>query len=152
MIDYALLKKELRQDEGVRLEAYRDSKGFWTIGVGHLLGDSPRMSSITEEECDALLSVDVWEAEAAARRIFPKFDEMNDVRQRAIVNMVFNRGEGRMRESSKITPAILKASESGRVEDWQAVRAAIEGSQWASQVKTRAEVLAGALADGIASA
>ncbi len=35
--DMDALKRELRRDEGERLMPYRDSLGYWTVGVGHLL-------------------------------------------------------------------------------------------------------------------
>lgn len=143
-MNYAKLKAELIRDEGKKLTAYKDSLGYWTIGVGHLLGSSPRMSTITDEECDALLTVDIAEAEAAARRLVPSFDALTDERQRALVNMVLNRGEQRMRDSSRIMPAILDAATTG---DWSKVPEAIAGSQWAGQVGRRAtrlgEMLAG---------
>jgi lysozyme len=148
MIDRDKLKADLRRDEGVRFDAYKDTNNFWTIGVGHLLGSSPRMSDITPEECDALLDVDINEAEHEARDIFPRFDEMSEPRQRAIVNMVFNRGPKRVRDSSTITPAILKASESGSVEDWAAITAAIAASPWAKQVGDRATRIGNVLANG----
>lgn len=141
-MDHAKLRQELTRDEGRHLTAYRDSLGFWTIGVGHLLGDSPRMSTITEEECDALLNVDIAEAEAAARRLLPEFDRISDPQQRAFVNMVLNRGEDRVRNSSRIFPAILAASEQRTPEAWAKVRQAMSGTQWAGQVGKRADRLA----------
>ena len=135
----AALKRELERDEGKRLIAYKDSLGFWTIGVGHLLGGSPRMSTLTDDECEALLEWDIAKATDAARRLVPAFGTLSDERQRALVNMTFNRGEQRMRDSTKILPAILAASSGG---DWALVREAFAGSQWASQVGPRAARLA----------
>jgi lysozyme len=138
-VNYDLLRKEIQRDEGVKLVCYKDSLGFWTIGCGHLLGGSPRMSNITEDEMLALLTWDLQTAEAGARRLVPGFDALTDEQQRALVNMTFNRGEQRMRDSSKILPAILAASNGG---DWHEVRGAIAGSQWASQVGERATRIA----------
>ncbi len=59
----------IQEFEGVRLEAYRDSAGLWTIGCGHLLDDQDRDWSgltCTPEELDAYLRADLreaWEAE-----------------------------------------------------------------------------------------
>ena len=141
------LRADLIRDEGMRLSAYKDSEGYWTIGVGHLLGRSPRMSAITEEECNALLDVDIAEAENLARSVVPRFDDLSEPRQLALVNMAFNRG-GHLRSSQWIVPAIRKASESNSPEDWTAVREAIKVSQWAKQVGSRATRLGDVFAGG----
>ncbi len=54
--------------EGVRLHAYRDSEGYPTIGIGHLIvsGDGFSMKSvITQEQCDALFAEDIKKYENA---------------------------------------------------------------------------------------
>lgn len=49
--------------EGRRLEAYRDSAGIWTIGVGHTAAAGPPVVvpglTITAQACDALFARDV---------------------------------------------------------------------------------------------
>ncbi len=147
------LRAELSRDEGRALSAYRDSAGYFTIGVGHLLGSSPRMSTITDEECDALLDVDIAEATAIVRRVFgdglaPLWDDPEGVRLRALVNMAFNRGEGGMIRSTTITPAI-KAALAGSG-TWKDVATAIMASPWAAQVGKRAVRLADMLETGTA--
>lgn len=150
-MDDTKLKAELARDEDRRLTAYRDSNGYWTIGVGHLLGASPRMSSITDDECDALLEGDIKIAE---RGLVLVFGQMNGgagcgpVRYRAMVNMMFNRGLERVRQSSTITPAIKVALATGSEESWKKVADAIRVSPWAKQIKARAERLAVMLETG----
>jgi lysozyme len=157
-MDYIKLKAELARDEGRKLTAYKDTNGYWTIGVGHLLGTSPRMSNITDAECDALLDMDIDVAVAVCRRVFDTGIGMNadmwhildDVRQRALVNMAFNRGEGRMQTSTTITPAIRTAlvETYDPVGRWKAVSNAIIASPWASQIGARATRLAKMLETG----
>lgn len=70
------LKKHLEHDEGRRREAYKDSKGYWTIAVGHLLDaeqsdrelaamglddelDTWEGFEITEAQIDELLDIDI---------------------------------------------------------------------------------------------
>lgn len=139
-MDREKLKEELIRDEGKRLQAYPDSLGFWTIGIGHLLGTSPRMTVITEAECSALYAYDVAQAEYIARACVPLFDQLSDDQQRALTNMAFNRGEKHMRESSKIVPAIRAASENRGT--WGQAADEIRNSPWAAQVKGRATRLA----------
>lgn len=54
----------LSQREGVRLKAYRDTKGIWTIGVGHAAtsGRAPiphQGMIITPQQCDDILTADL---------------------------------------------------------------------------------------------
>jgi lysozyme len=143
-VNLVLLREDIERDEGKKLRAYRDSQGYWTIGIGHLLGSSPRMTDITEAECTALYNFDISEAIDLARSIIPQFDTLDDVRQRALTNMAFNRGE-HMKTSTTITPAIIKGVETGV---WTGLKSIIEASEWASQVGARALRLAQMLEDG----
>lgn len=142
------LRADLTRDEGKKLSAYKDTNGFWTIGVGHLLGSEQRMTTITEDECTALLDFDIDLAEAAVKRVVDvpnscTFLLLDDVRQRALVNMMFNRGEKHFRESTTITPAIMQAMKLiGGQDLWPAVSDAIMASPWAKQIGKRAERLA----------
>ena len=46
--------------EGLRLEAYQDSVGVWTIGYGHTKGVTPNMK-ITESQANNLLKTELIE-------------------------------------------------------------------------------------------
>jgi lysozyme len=136
-----LIKAQLERDEGRRLRAYRDTNGYWTIGVGHLLGSSPRMSDITDAECDALLAMDIEIAVRAIGRVFDsKAAWLEPARMRALVNMMFNRGEEHVQSSTTITPAIKEALNG--TAGWGMVAAAIKASPWGAQIGKRAERLA----------
>lgn len=143
-MDVVKLKAELERDEGRRLHAYRDSRGFYTIGVGHLIGAIPRILDLTDDECDALYFFDVRTAESLARSCVPAFDILGDVRQRALVNMAFNRG-GHMKDSKTITPAINAAAADG---DWDQVTLAIAASPWAAQIGDRSTRISTMLVQG----
>ena len=143
----SFLHKQLSRDEGRRLTAYKDTKGLWTIGVGHLLGTDQRMTVITDDECDALLDGDIGVAMEALTNVFGPTSFLvtkDGARYRALVNMAFNRG-GNMHTSTTITPAIVAASAGG---DWGPVAPAIEASPWATQIGARAERLRDMLVDG----
>lgn len=148
-MDYIKLRNELIRDEGLRYTAYKDTNGYYTIGIGHLLGTFPRMTTITLSEVYALYRSDVDTALAIVKQLFITFDSLDDVRQRALVNMVFNRGSRRMSTSTTITPAIKIASQSNNAEDWKKVKLAINKSEWASQVGVRASRLANMLETGM---
>jgi GH24 family phage-related lysozyme (muramidase) len=145
-----VLKAQLERDEGRELTAYTDTNGFWTIGVGHLIGRTCRILAVTDAECDAFLAWDIQSAEAA---LVPVFGQMNRgascgaARYRALVNMAFNRGQKHMQESTTITPAIKVSLSSGGY--WDLVAIAISASPWAAQIGARAKRLAKQLATGI---
>lgn len=131
-----LLALELTRDEGVRLEAYKDSLGFWTIGVGHLIHDngSPRVLRITENEANAWLLMDIEHAIGLARETFGEgFDYLSDARQRALTNMAFNLG-------SKLA-GFRKFLAAAREGNWVTASIEMMDSKWATQVGARAERL-----------
>jgi lysozyme len=131
-VNRATLKAELERDEGRRLQAYKDSRGWWTIGVGHLLGASPRMNEITDEECDALLDMDMTIAERRAISIIREavYDSLDDARQRVLVNMAFNLGDG-LADFKHFLAAVT----TGDVEE---ACKEMEASDWWGQVGDRA--------------
>lgn len=76
--------------EGLRLEAYRDSVGVWTIGYGHTGPDVTQGLEITSDQAETLLAADIAWAEAVVNRAVKvsitqgQFD--------AMVDFVFNMG------------------------------------------------------------
>jgi len=124
------LKEELIRDEGLRMSAYKDSVGLWTIGVGHLLGTTARMTTITLTEAMALLEADIKSATDMARKYIPHLDHLDDVRQRVLVNMAFNLGD-RLGQFRRFLTAVL-------VSDWPSAAVHMMDSKWARQVGQRA--------------
>jgi GH24 family phage-related lysozyme (muramidase) len=162
-VDRNKLYYNLVRDEGERLTAYRDSEGRWTIGIGHLLDmdpsiPEPRIKWINKEESRALFDYDVQWAIDLVHELFPQtewvtWNNSQDVRMRALVNMAFNRGEKRMRESTTITPAILHALQDTAIPSprWAEVGKAIRASEWATKIRARALRLAYMLETGMDS-
>lgn len=79
--------------EGLRLTAYKDSLGLWTIGYGHLLTQDRDWTgyTITKDQADIWLQLDCQVALQHAQT-FPFFSQMNDVRQAALVSMCYQLG------------------------------------------------------------
>ncbi len=125
------LREELIRDEGLRLESYQDTVGLWTIGVGHLLGPERRMLRITPAEADALLTADIDAASDLAARLVGV--PLDDVRERAIINMSFNLGP-RLDQFKKFLAAV-------NARDWETAAKEMMDSKWARQVGKRAERL-----------
>jgi lysozyme len=91
----------VKASEGLRLTAYQDSGGVWTIGYGHT-GRYPDESSmartmvgagdaITAEDAELILSEDLADAEASAEYYSAG---LSDDQFSALVDFTFNLGPG----------------------------------------------------------
>lgn len=98
MRDVTEAKKIVAQMEGCQLTAYRCPAGLLTIGYGHTGPDVFAGQVITQEEADALLTVDLQRACAAvARQVHVP---LTDNQFQALVSFVFNIGEGAFAKST----------------------------------------------------
>ncbi len=100
----------IKRWEGLKLEAYQDTGGVWTIGYGHTLTAKPGMR-ILESTAEELLRRDLRDAERAVERMV-KVD-LTDGQFGALVSFVFNVGAEAFRTST-----LLKRLNSG---DYDAV-------------------------------
>ncbi|HEY9791454.1 MAG TPA: lysozyme [Candidatus Obscuribacterales bacterium] len=93
--------KLLKEYEGLRLEAYKDSVGVLTIGYGHAIkpGESFPDWKITTEEAEELLLKDVAWAVAVVNAT-PNADKLNANQFDALVLLVFNIGAEAYKEST----------------------------------------------------
>lgn len=133
------LKSQLIRDEEFVPHAYQDSEGFWSIGVGRLI-DKRLGGGLTEEEGAYLLENDIKKAQFFAS-IYSWYGMLDEVRQNAIVNMMFNLGPGKFDKFKKMTAAI-------ELKDWREAAAQMLDSVWAKQVGARAERLATMMTTG----
>ena len=129
-IDEAQLIRQLKLHEGVKLKAYKCTADKTTIGVGRNLDDL----GITEEEADYLLANDIDRVKVALSREIPWLADLNDVRQRVLLDMAFNLGISGLMQFKKT----LRAVELGEYE--KAGRMMLD-SKWANQVGKRADRL-----------
>jgi len=112
------VKTNLMSDEGSRNYVYKDSLGFWTTGIGHLIGDGStaalddsefqnierRENSLTKEviknkgnyltqdKIDIMFNEDFKKHIASARTI-PNWDKADSAQREALVNLDFNMGK-----------------------------------------------------------
>ena len=137
--------EQLKIDEGVVDEIYKDHLGYPTFGVGHLILESdpeygqPIGTDISPERvADAFdhdLDIAITECETLYEDSWERFPE--EV-QEILVNMLFNMGRPRLGKFKKMNAALESS-------DWKT--AAVEGrdSRWYNQVGARAERLMGRL-------
>ena len=137
----ALLRQELIRDEGLRYAPYRDSLGYWTIGVGHLIrGDETFSKPISHTRVLEILERDILAAECTLDKLCPAWIELDDVRQRALLNLAFNLG-GKLGKFKNFLKAVAKS-------DWNQAAIQLENSLWYRQVKSRGPRIVHAIKTG----
>ncbi len=138
MVDRQAMVRQLRLHEGERLKPYRCTAGKLTIGVGRNLEDR----GITRDESAMLLSNDIGAMETELLRALPWVTQLNEVRQRVLVDMAFNMGVLGLL-NFKRTLATIQAG------NYQQAATMMLDSKWAKQVGQRAERLARMMATGM---
>ena len=129
-MDKPRLLSDLKQAEGFRREAYKDTKGFWTAGYGHFLDQSKDWTGITFDQStiDNWLSSDVDKAQGNAQFLveWPAMD--SDARQNALVELVFNMGVGTWKQFALTRTALAHRQ-------WQMAYNGLLESKWAREVQ-----------------
>jgi GH24 family phage-related lysozyme (muramidase) len=147
-IDQAALRRFVEAHEGRRVDAYLDSRGIQTIGVGFNLqrpDARPKITALglsydavcrgevrlTDAQIDRLLDSDLADAETGARRCVRGFDVLPAQAKMVVIDMVFNLGVGGFSTFQKM----IKALEN---RDWDGASAEMRNSVWYHQVGERA--------------
>lgn len=132
----------LRIDEGCKLELYKDTEGFWTIGIGQLITKNPSKDvardaldklmgricdgRITQREAEELFNGSVEKARKgilANATLKPVYDVLDEVRRCALINMVFQMGVAGVAGFPK-GMRLLKAKQ------WDAAAIELADSRW----------------------
>jgi len=93
----------ITQEEGHKNKAYKDSKGLWTIGVGHLIKPDEQHllnATLTDEQVQDLLKSDLkWCSEAVEGSVkVPLTQNQFD----ALYSLCFNIGETNFKKSTVV--------------------------------------------------
>lgn len=145
------LNKILKQDEGDILTIYRDSLGYYTIGVGHLLTKENDMRKaieildkqvgrdtgghITKDESTYLLQFDIDRIMTGinnSKIIAPVFNKLSGKRKLGLFSMCFQMGISGV-EGFKNS---LRYIDNG---DWYNANQNLRKSKWFKQTPKRAE-------------
>ncbi len=129
-MDWAKLRKDVTEHEGIRLMPYRDTVGKLTIGIGRNLDDV----GITDSEANFLLTNDLTRSKTALILNIPWWGHLDDVRQRVLIDMCFNMGIKSLL-GFKTTLRLIEAG------DYKAGGKQMLKSKWAGQVGRRARRL-----------
>lgn len=92
----------IKKEEGLRLKAYKDSGGVWTIGYGHTSDANLKVTkglTITKEKANELLKLDVEEAEAGIDMDLRAPLQGGNM-YGSLVSLVFNIGVGAFQKST----------------------------------------------------
>ena len=129
-MDRIRLAAQLQQDEGRKNRMYLDNANppRWTIGVGFNLSDR----ALPEPIIDALLDWCIDNVQHELDSALPWWRTMNDARQAALANMVFQLGIERLLGFKNA----LTLLHSGR---WDAAADEFLNSKWATQCPNRAK-------------
>lgn len=127
------LKEQLIRDEGDVPHAYKDSLGYWTIGVGFLI-DKEKGGRLPDAVRDFWLEHEINDKTRQLRARLPLFEDLNKARQDALVNMAFNIGVNGLLGFKK-TLALL------RIGKYEEAAKEMLNSKWADQVGDRAKRL-----------
>jgi lysozyme len=139
------LRKLLIADEGYRAMAYDDAtgrppviKGNLTIGIGHNL----TANGLPPFIIDLLYKYDVDKAKAGLMASLPWWQALDPVRQRALISMAFNMGNGTL-TTFKVFLNLMAIG--------QYVEAAddLRNTQYARQLPARVERLAKMIETGV---
>jgi lysozyme len=137
-MNYDRLRRQLRLHEGLRLDPYRCTAGKLSIGIGRNLDDV----GISMAEAFVMLDADIARAERDLDRRLPWWRELDEVRQRVLVDMCFNLGVGGLLTFKNTLAAIHEG-------DFARAARGMLASRWASQVGRRADRLAEMMRSGI---
>lgn len=134
--EYQALTESLMRHEGLKLRAYADSRGQWTVGYGHNISAKP----ISTRAAHLILEDDIEDAHTEAQS-FAWFADLAPVRQRVIVEMIFNLGLPTFQLFRKMIHALA-------VKNYPEAARQMLDSQWHRDVGTRAETLATLMEQG----
>lgn len=143
-MDEKLLKEQIKRHEGEVLEIYKDSLGYLTFGVGHLVKDDdpehgqPEGTPVSQERVDDVYAVDfvkhVKETKHVCENHNIDFDGLPEKAQHVLVNMCFNLGANRLGKFRNMLKACAE-------HNWNEMSAQMEDSRWYGQVGRRSKEL-----------
>jgi len=124
---FEILFDQLKNFEGLELKPYRCTSNKLTIGLGRNLEDN----GITEDEAYYLASNDLENLMHELDRNIPWWDNLNESRRRALLNLAYNVGTPTLMKFKKTLEHLKKGLYTEASEE-------VLQSRWADQVGRRA--------------
>lgn len=139
----ARLVAQLRLHEGERERAYRDTEGYLTIGIGRNLD----AKGLSRDEREYLLNNDIADARRELDRYLPWWRGLDPVRQRVLIDMMFNMGPGAPSRGGLLS--FVNTLSEIRRGNYAFAADMMLASKWAGQVGRRAVRLATMMRTGL---
>lgn len=139
----ARLIGQLRLHEGERRQPYRDTVGKLTVGIGRNLDDK----GLRRDEIEYLLANDIADSRADLDRYLPWWRGLDPVRQRVLIDMVFNMGAGSPQRGGLLS--FVNTLSNIRQGRYAIAADMMLASKWAQQVGRRAVRLATMMRTGM---
>lgn len=130
------LECQLKYHEGVENKSYRDSLGYLTGGVGHLLREDekakyPEGSPIPQSQIDEWYKQDVASATKVAQNQFSCcWNDLSETRKRALIDLSYNLGPNKLAQFKNFKKSMCE-------KDYAGAAAALKDSKWYGQVGRR---------------
>lgn len=120
-----------------RFWIYKDSRGFPTIGYGHLITANDNFAGgLDEAQAEALLQKDLVRTVRDAQAIYAQYNMKTPyICQIVLTEMCFQMGKGAVLKFKNTLAAMARG-------DYKAAAAGIRNSKWYDQTPRRAEVMA----------
>lgn len=129
--DWYVTSKSSNPNGGTHLVPYSDSKGYETVGYGHLVLPGEKFpDQMTPDQAESLLQEDYLKHKKHASNT-PGWGDASPRQKRAMINLTFNMGAG----WHKDWPGFTEAAKSG---DFNRAADELVNSKWYSEVGTRA--------------
>jgi len=130
-------------EEGRRHDAYQDTLGYWTCGIGHRFTDSlPHDGEVwSDEKIDQVFAADYARAFNGIHSVLPWVDGLDDVRKAYLVSMAFQLGVGGVLQFKNMLAAL-------RDQRWNDAAGNVRASLWHKQTFLRSERCARAFETG----
>lgn len=116
----------IKEHEGTSLALYRCTAGKLTVGTGRNIEDN----GIREDEAGLMLANDIRECRLQLLRAYPWFTALDEVRQAACIDLIFNLGPMRLSGFVKFLAAMARS-------DWPRAADELRQSKWFEQVGRR---------------
>lgn len=129
-VDRDKMASLLIEHEGMRPTPYQDSRGIWTVGIGHNLQCPLSHAAIMQ-----IFNDDLDEAYNQCLHSFSWFADLNEARQMVLIDMCFNLGLPRLLGFQKMLNALSLGN-------YETAASEMLASAWAGQVGQRAVTLA----------
>jgi len=135
------LLKQVKAEEGLRLQAYYCTAGKKTIGYGRCIDVNPYFEGnripdeITKDQAEAILAFDLNYASTVLAAAWHGYELLQGARRDACIQMVYQLGLDGFLGFQKMRKALIMC-------DWQQAYAHALDSEWAEQTPSRANRIA----------